>query len=171
MTKYRGIRVHHKMTLAERLAFYSEYDPETGCTLWKGANRGGRFPYGVLWYKGVKKSAHIWAWENANGRPVQEGMEVCHHCDRPPCIDRDHLFEGTPGDNSRDCVAKGRHNKRHGSAHHKAKLTEAQILVIREDGRLHRLIAADYGVSRAMISYIKRGEFWRHVQGTAPGNP
>lgn len=50
--------------------------------------------------------SHI-MWEDNYG-PVLEGMFVCHHCDNPRCVRLDHLFLGTPSDNVRDCVAKGR---------------------------------------------------------------
>src|SRR5262245_17140536 len=33
-----------------------------------------------------------------------------HTCDTPSCINPDHLFEGTIGDNNRDKTAKGRHH-------------------------------------------------------------
>jgi hypothetical protein len=46
---------------------------------------------------------------------VHHGMDmcdskavVCHHCDNPPCVNPDHLFVGTHGDNIRDSIAKGR---------------------------------------------------------------
>lgn len=35
-------------------------------------------------------------------------MCACHHCDTPPCINPDHLFEGTRADNVRDAQLKGR---------------------------------------------------------------
>jgi len=40
------------------------------------------------------------------------------------------------------------------------KLRPEQIPLILADPRLHREIAADYGVSRSMISSIKRRESW-----------
>src|SRR5262245_28942349 len=39
---------------------------------------------------------------------IKDGYYICHKCDRPACINPDHLFEGTPQDNVQDCIAKGR---------------------------------------------------------------
>ena len=41
-----------------------------------------------------------------------------------------------------------------------AKLTTDDVSRIREDNRVHRLIARDYGVSRSQISRIKKGVAW-----------
>lgn len=42
------------------------------------------------------------------GRPVPKGMQACHHCDNPSCVNPDHLFIGTNRDNQLDSIAKGR---------------------------------------------------------------
>jgi hypothetical protein len=47
-------------------------------------------------------------WEIATG-PIPDGLYVLHRCDNPPCFNPDHLFLGTPMDNMRDKMAKGRH--------------------------------------------------------------
>lgn len=69
------------------------------CLLWRGSEAGsgqvkGQRPYVV-------------AFEIAHG-PLPPGMEVCHRCDRPGCIEPSHLFAGTHADNIRDCASKGR---------------------------------------------------------------
>lgn len=50
-----------------------------------------------------------------------------------------------------------------GEQHGCAKLTEAQVLMIRSDSRSLRLISADYGVSPTLISRIKSRQRWAHI--------
>lgn len=45
----------------------------------------------------------------------------------------------------------------------RAKLTEKSVLEIRLDTRTQKILADEYGVSRAMIGYVKRGTSWAHV--------
>ena len=65
----------------------------------------GKFSVGG---KGGWINASRAAWGFANGAPAPEGMLVCHRCDNPPCCNPAHLFLGTPKDNMRDMIAKGR---------------------------------------------------------------
>lgn len=59
--------------------------------------------------------AHRFVFEQERG-PIPAGMQVCHACDNPPCINIEHLFLGTNKDNVRDAMAKGR-RRRHQCRH------------------------------------------------------
>ncbi len=90
------------------LAFASKvscYGPDD-CWPWNGTRNAKG--YGTLSHKGKKLWAHRLSWQLANGRPVPEGMLVCHRCDNPQCVNPAHLWIGTVGDNTRDAVEKGR---------------------------------------------------------------
>jgi len=50
-----------------------------------------------------------------------------------------------------------------GELHNMAKLTEDEVLRIRADNRPQRRIAADYGITQAAVSLIKRRINWRHI--------
>ena len=94
------------MTLDEFLEKWSCPEPNTGCYLWTGADcpKG----YGKTNVYGKTQNAHRVVWELANG-PIPKGMYVCHRCDTPACVNPEHLFIGSPSDNQRDRVRKGRH--------------------------------------------------------------
>lgn len=86
-------------------------DPSTGCHLWTGfACKAGYGRFRMPGSKGKSapvKLAHRYAYERAYG-PIPHGMNVCHRCDTPRCVNPDHLFLGTQKDNLRDMREKGR---------------------------------------------------------------
>lgn len=150
-------------TLAERLDDLSTPVTESGCILWMGTNVRGygqievRRPDGS--YK--KARAHRVAWSLAYGE-IPAGMHVLHKCDTPACIRPDHLFLGTNADNTADKVAKGRHPC--GEKSSSAKLTEAQVIAIRNDQRPSRVIADEFGVKKTQVGDIRAGRRWKHIQ-------
>jgi hypothetical protein len=151
--------------------FWDRVDTTGDCWLWTGCrNKDG---YGLLRYQGVMVTAHVRAWVLTNGR-ITDGMHVLHHCDNPPCCNPSHLFLGTNHDNVLDRHRKGRsknlfcsgHAVNQGSRCRKAKLSEADIPVIRSllrDGVPQADIAKRYGVHRSQISRIKNRRYWSHV--------
>jgi hypothetical protein len=49
---------------------------------------------------------------NLGERPPQ--AYLCHACDDPRCVSKDHLFWGSAADNARDCSIKGRRRGQNG---------------------------------------------------------
>ena len=141
-------------------------DPVTGCRLWLGAK--GANGYGQIGLprspgrKGEMVPAHRVALELYLGRPLQDGMDVMHSCDNGLCVEPQHLSEGSRSHNMRDCVLRGRH--RHavlaGARNPQAKLTPDDVLAIRASSLSQKDLAARFGVSRAQVGRIARGERW-----------
>lgn len=92
----------------ERLAARLEAQPN-GCLEFTGFlnSKGYGRINGEIGGTNKQWFAHRAAWMLAHG-PIPDGMVVCHHCDNPPCCNVEHLFLGTPTDNIRDMIAKGR---------------------------------------------------------------
>ena len=74
-------------------------------------------------------------------------------------------FIGTDADNTTDKTIKGRVPR--GETHYKAKLTDDAVRAILADPRTCGAIAPDYGVSEALIGYVKQRKIWKHVTVTS----
>jgi hypothetical protein len=124
---------------------------DKGCWLWQaGKNVGG---YGTVY----GNTAHRLSWElHFGGVPAE--MCVLHKCDVRHCVNPDHLFLGTYADNNFDRAVKGRNGV---NAKPGAKLTERNVLAIKESTERVVTIAARFGVSEVTIYNIKNGITWR----------
>ena len=135
-----------------------------GCFEWqRSVNAKG---YGKIRLDGVHHNASRVAWIIVYGE-IPPRTYVCHHCDNPRCIRPDHLFLGTPADNSGDMAQKGRAAK--GEANGFSRLTEGQVAILRkarrEKGRFWgvREYARLFGVSRTTIQRAANGTYWNHI--------
>ena len=146
--------------------FWSKVDKTGDCWTWTaGTFTNGYGQFGICRNSKVtnlrahRVSAHI-AGMFIGGMRFDKRL-VCHTCDNRKCVNPDHLFLGTNADNAADRDAKGR--GRSGESHHATTLTESQVLAIRKDTRIHRIVAAEYGISVTSVSEIKLGKTWRHL--------
>jgi len=133
-----------------------------GCLIWIGKkNKEG---YGEIQHEEKLWKIHRLFWTIWFGA-IPDGIEVCHRCDNPSCVRLDHLFLGTHAENMQDMARKGRgrYPNTKGEAHGAAKLSNAIVVAIRNDGRTQQEIADDVGISQSLVSQIKRRKIWRHL--------
>lgn len=108
--------------------------------------------------------AHRLSWEIHRG-PIPDKLWVLHRCDNPECTNPDHLFLGTPTDNVRDMVRKGRDNRaakrRIGEENGVAKLTWDIVRQIRSTNECGSVLAEQFGVSKSCVSQVRTGKSWR----------
>lgn len=149
--------------------------------------------YEAFFLRSVYKTNHCWNWLGCKtidgyGRPKINGssyyahrvafflwrvkipakMCVCHSCDNPACVNPAHLWLGTHTDNMADMKAKGRQKcprfPGDETATKQRKISPEFIPKIISDTRIHRVIAADYGVSQQTISDIKNRLKYKDVK-------
>jgi hypothetical protein len=133
---------------------------ESGCWEWTAATTPtgyGRFKFGDELY------AHRFSFYMFNG-DLCEGMEVCHSCDNPKCVNPAHLWQGTKSENMRDAAIKGRTNT--------VRLTPDDVRRIRS---LHNLkysvadIASRYGITLTMVRDIINRRSWDYITDDKEG--
>jgi len=163
--------------------FWQKVDRSGGpdaCWLWTGVvNKTG---YGRVGFQGKLYIAHRIALELTIG-PLPDGLFACHTCDTPLCCNPRHLWAGTPAQNTREAIEKGRWGGAHrGAAHHshvhpeavprgeqcpQARLTDDAVREIRRlyaaGGTTHAALAARFGVQPHAIGKVVRRERWKHV--------
>jgi len=126
------------------------------------------------------------AWLIHTGR-WPGSLFACHKCDNPNCVNPAHLFLGGPRENALDASSKKRLSMQRwpersffgkaesqqyrprGEAHGRAKLTEGDVLRIRERlsaGEIQESIAKAFGVSGNVICRINTGKLWKHIKPT-----
>lgn len=139
-----------------------------GCWEWTGAlDEDG---YGHLVIEGRGFSSNRAAWTLFKG-VVPADLCVCHTCDNPRCVNLDHLWLGTAGENNTDRHIKGRTvaNARplYGEHNGLAKLNPMSVRWIRaarDKGVQLQTIADALGVAKHTVWDVARGKTWQHVQ-------
>lgn len=163
---------HARTPLADRL--WAKVEKTDSCWLWLG-HLSPLMGYGKISVRrddpisgGLRSMmTHRAAWVLTHGT-IPAGLQVCHRCDVPRCVNPAHLFLGTAKDNNDDKIAKGRMRggKREGEAHRNAKLSADQVRDIyrrSHSGEGQSKLAAEFSIHQCVISRIHSGKRWRSV--------
>ena len=160
--------IENKNSAYQRLIRHMAINKTSGCWEWVGSKRNG---YGRMIVgsrtDGTRRSmsAHRVSYELKYGE-IPDGMEVCHKCDNPCCVNPDHLFVGTRQDNIDDRERKGRNNPPKGTTNAKAKLTEEKVMQIRAkrlQGVSFEKLAKEYGVCKKTVQDAVSGKNWAYL--------
>jgi hypothetical protein len=154
-------------TVRKRFESKTQPEPNSGCLLWRGAV--GMNGYGKLSVGAAFVDAHRLAWAMERG-PIPGGMFVCHRCDTKTCVNVDHLFLGTPAENTADAVSKARNAR--GWRLPQTRLSDEDICRIRlrgASGENQRVLAEAFGITRGYVSEILGGtkRVANRLKGTA----
>ena len=132
------------------------------CWIWTGALTWSG--YGNFWLNGKPQYSHRIALSESLGRPLLPKMEAAHApgiCHNRACVNPEHLREATLEENQADRILDGTDIR--GSKSVCAKLSEADVLKIRDDPRHRKAIAADFAISQQTVSDIKHRKRWAHL--------
>jgi len=136
--------------------FFNYIEKLENCWIWKGVKIKG---YGIMFHKKPVK-AHRFSYEIHKGK-IEKNKIICHTCDNPSCINPDHLYQGTPEDNSHD--AYNRNRMVVGEKHHYSKLKEYQVKYILSCNERGIDLAKKFSVSEDTISRIRNKKNWKNV--------
>lgn len=155
---------------AYRLLSKAKINNETGCWEWTASKAKG---YGRFKFRGKFYGSHQVSYMLFIGE-IKEGMNICHKCDNPKCINPDHLFQGTQSENMIDCSNKNRlvvpEGKRYKNGHipKNSKLDIATVLSIRNELELGNLnmkaISNKFNVKHQTVRDIKGNRSYINIK-------
>jgi hypothetical protein len=161
--------IENKSNVYQRLIRHIAINKISGCWEWIGSKRNG---YGRMIIgsrtDGTRRSmsAHRVSYELTYGK-IPDGMEVCHKCDNPCCVNPEHLFVGTRQDNIDDRERKGRNVTFIGEEQPRSKLKKKDVKNARWEraykGTSYQMLADRYGVSKKTMQDAIKGVTWKCV--------
>ena len=150
MTKFTGTQIRTPQQLVTIFWLTVDILAVDDCWLWRGYTEKG---YGRVFDGTRMRAAHDLALEWFSGEPRPPGLDTCHSCNIPACVNPHHLRYDTRSSNVQDMLRAGRGN-------FIRKLSDATVVLIRERreaGATGRSLAKQYGVSESCITEIIRG--------------
>lgn len=163
--KYCSRKCQHFKSLIERFWEKVDKGEEDNCWNWKAAKSGG---YGRIGNGKKNLVATRVSWEIHFGE-IPEGMNICHKCDNPACVNPNHLFLGTHAENMLDMAKKGRRERKGvGIKNGLSKLTPNSVKEIRKkyinENITYVELAREFNVAPPTIRCVIKRLTWKHVK-------
>jgi len=147
--------------------FHSKYIQRGVDECWEWVANKDSHGYGCIKINNKTRGAHRVMYELVNQVALVHKEFVCHSCDNPACVNPAHLFIGTHTENMKDMVNKGRSYKPKGESNSNSKVTEEDVLTMREmysTGNYTQAELCDrYPIKKSQMSNILRGDNWREL--------
>lgn len=158
------------LTNSNIVRFWSKVDIKGPDECWPWLAGKLKPGYGIFMMKGnVTLRAHRISFTLTNEQ-IPSGLDVCHKCDNPPCVNPNHLFLGTMQQNLKDASSKHRcavqqhpeiiRGERNGSS----KLNDEIVRIIRKKEMSISVAARSFGVATTTIKKIRNRTLWSHVE-------
>lgn len=139
---------------------------QDGHWLWRGAVSSDKRPriwaYDLNLGKMTAQRGLRSAWQMHTGLPIPEGYRIYGTCREPLCLNPDHGECGTSKQWGRHMTNSGANKSvahkiaRKLNGKRQQKLTDEQCRMILTSGDTGRVLAVTYGVSRTLISKVRR---------------
>jgi hypothetical protein len=143
--------------------FWNFVKKGTADSCWEWQSTTNQSGYGKFWLHGKTVIAHRVSFLINNG-PIPLGEQIRHTCDNPPCVNPKRLLTGTGKENAADALKRDKY--RRGSRNGRARLTEDQVIEIRNgwrQGETQVSMARRFGVSKSAIQWVLNGRNWAHL--------
>jgi hypothetical protein len=160
----------NKSKLNYKEKFWTYVDKKSNNKCWEWKKSLTKTGYGKYWYNNKCHLSHRLAYIFAFGN-IPQNKFVCHKCDNPKCCNPNHLFLGTPKQNTDDMIRKQRQqnysNVLYGENHPRAKLNNNDIKEIRflHKNKLMKVkeIAKKFNISIPTLECIIYNKTWKHI--------
>jgi DNA-binding transcriptional regulator YiaG len=150
--------------LAIQNRFWSKVEKKEAGECWNWQCGKGWNGYGQFFIDKKNIRAHRFSYELHHNRKITPGLIVMHTCDNRACVNPAHLVEGTVHENIQDKVNKNRQSRLPGERNGNSKLTEQQVLEIREKiDKSNQELAELYNISKRNIHQIISRKRWSHI--------
>ena len=156
----------YSQELQER--FWEKVSIKESNDCWKWKNYLDKDGYGTFYFNRSSMKAHRFSFALFNTE-VMDGLEVCHKCDHPWCVNPDHLYIDTHEVNMNDMKRKGRSRIARGSYNENTDLTEVEVIEIL-DGALcsfftnkKEVINYNNKFTKNSLNKILNKKTWLHI--------